>query len=411
MRMHIKTRATVLTLYLSLAAAAAFAGDVPATPSTPPASPAAPGSAATPTPPAPAEAAPSPPSPPSTWDADEARLEARTYAAHAREEAALRARMDAAHQREETARQREDELRAQMNAARRRLEIAAQQLAALSAQMYGPMMQRVEALAGPPHALLGVQLDDSTGGTGARVRDVSPGGAAEQAGVRRGDRIVAVDGTSVQGRQPALRVVELLHGVKPGDKVDLKVSRDGKTRDLTLTARPAGDDFFIARQLPDMPDMPAMPNMPNMPAIADLPSLPRVRALAHWDGPMFVRGPVADMELCRLTPGLGRYFGTDTGVLVVRAPADGGLGLQDGDVILSIGGRKPIDSAHAIRILASYDPGEKITLEVMRQHRRISLATTLPSESKALRGVIEIPKGAMLEPGPVVRLSGDDRTQ
>ncbi|HEY2036659.1 MAG TPA: PDZ domain-containing protein [Steroidobacteraceae bacterium] len=288
-----------------------------------------------------------------------------------------------------------------MNKARRRLEVAAQQLAALSAQMYGPMMQRVAAMAGPPHVLLGVQLDDSSGGAGARVRDVSPGGAAEQAGVRRGDRIVAVNGTTVQGRQPALRIVELLHGVKPGDKVDLKVSRDGKARDLTLTARPPGDDFFIARQLPDMPDMPNMP---------DMPALPRVRALAQWDGPMIMRGPVADMELCRLTPGLGRYFGTDTGVLVVRAPAAGGLGLQDGDVILSIGGRKPSDSSQAIRILGSYDPGEKITLDVMRQHRRISLATTVPAESGLSRRVIEIPKGAMLEPGPVVRLSGDDRT-
>ena len=380
MRMHIKSQATVLTLCLSLAAAAAFAGDAPAAP---------------PAPPIPADAAPSPPSPPNTSDADEARLEARTYAAHVREEAALRARMDAAHQREETARQREEQLRAQMNAARHRLEVAAQQLAALSAQMYGPMMQRVEALAGPPHVLLGVQLDDAGGAAGARVREVSPGGAAEQAGVHRGDRIVAVNGTSVQGREPALRVVELLHGVKPGDKVALQVSRDGKTRDLTVTAHPVGNDFFMARRLPDMPDLPA---------------LPRVRALAQWGGPMMFRGPVSDMALCRLTPGLGRYFGTDTGVLVVRAPADGGLGLQDGDVILSIGGRKPIDSSHAIRILGSDDPGEKVTLEVMRQHRRISLAMRLPAGSQASRGVIEIPKGAMLEPGPVVRLGGDDRT-
>ena len=348
MRMHVGIQATVLTLCLSLAAAAAFAGDPPAMP-----------------------------------------------AAHVREEAALRERMDAAHQREEAARQREDELRAQMNAARRRLEVAAQQLAQLSAQMYGPMMRHVEALAGPPHVLLGVQLDDTVGSAGARVREVSPGGAAEQAGVHRGDRIVAVNGTSVQGREPAMRVVELLHDVKPGDKVVLKVSRDGKTRDLTLTAHPVGNDFFITRRLPDIPDLPA---------------LPRVRALEQWGGPMIIRGPVADIELCRLTPGLGRYFGTDTGVLVVRAPADGGLGLQDGDVILSIGGRKPIDSSHAIRILGSYDPGEKITLEVMRQHRRISLAATLPAESGVPRRVIEIPRGAMLEPGPVVRLDGDDRT-
>jgi S1-C subfamily serine protease len=270
-----------------------------------------------------------------------------------------------------------------MEAARHRLEVAAQQLAALSAQMYGPMMQRFAAVAGPPRALMGLQLDDSSGHAGARVREVSPGGPAQQAGVRAGDLIVAVNGTGVRGQDPAMRVVELLHrGIKPGDKVDLQILRDGKTRDVAVTARTDGDDFFIA--------MPKMPPMPPMPPI---------KALAGWGrGPMMIGGPVADMELARLTPGLGRYFGTDTGVLVVRAPRDGALGLQDGDVILSIGGRKPIDSSHVIRILGSYDPGEKVTLQVQRMHRRISLVTTIPDEPSVAGVGIVIPRGGMLGP-------------
>lgn len=375
MRTHIRLHAAVLALSLSLAAAAAFAGDGPSDPPAPFAPPAPSDSAAVPTPP----------------DVDEARIQARMEAAQRREEAAIRSSMDVAHRREDAARQREAALRAQMDAARRRLEVAAQQLAALSAQMYGPMMQRAEALAGPPHVLIGVQLDYSSGDAGARVREVSPGGPAEQAGVRAGDLIVAVNGKDVRGKGPAARVVELLHDVRAGDKVDLKVLRDGKARDLTVTARPEGNDFFIARQLPD------------------LPPLPRVRALGPWSvGPMIISGPLADMELARLTPGLGRYFGTDSGVLVVRAPPDGGLGLQDGDVILSIAGRKPIDSSHVIRILGSYDPGEKIPLEVMRQHHKISVAATLPAGPP--RSGLEIRKGAVVGPGPVIRLGGDGRT-
>jgi S1-C subfamily serine protease len=159
------------------------------------------------------------------------------------------------------------------------------------------------------------------------------------------------------------RVVQLLRDVEPGDKVDLKVLRDGRTRDLTATARPDGDEFFVAREFPA------------------LPALPRVKAFAGWGGgPMIIGGPMEDMELARLTPGLGRYFGTDTGVLVVRAPPNGGLGLQDGDVILSIDGRRPVDSSHVIRIFGSYDPGEKLTLDVLRLHRRISVVTTVPAE-------------------------------
>jgi C-terminal processing protease CtpA/Prc len=362
MRMHITPQATALTLCLSLASAAAFAGDPPAAPAR-----------FVPPPPAESAAASSPP------EVGEAREQAQ---------------MEAARRREDAARERQDALRAQMDAARRRMEVAAQQLAALSAQMYGPMMRRVETLAGPPHVLLGVQLDDSDGGTGALVREVSPGGAAEQAGVRSGDRIVAVDGTNVQGHDPALRVVELLHDVKPGDKVDLKVARGGKTRDLTVTAHPLGDEIFLAGRLPHVPP------------------LPPVGALPGWgDAPVIISGPMTDMELARLTPGLGRYFGTDTGVLVVRAPPKGGLGLQDGDVILSIAGRKPIDSSHVIRILSSYDPGEKITLEVMRQHRRISVATTLPAEPEGSRHVFQIEKGPFPGPGPVIRVETGDRTR
>ena len=89
--------------------------------------------------------------------------------------------------------------------------------------------------------------------------------------------------------------------------------------------------------------------------------------------------PPGTMELTTLTPALGRYFGTDHGVLVVRAPTRGVLRLQDGDVILSIGGRVPASSSQAIRILTSYDPGEKIRLVVLREHRRLDITVTMPA--------------------------------
>lgn len=260
-----------------------------------------------------------------------------------------------------------DALQARLNDAQRRLEVAAQQLAALSAQMQGPMMQRMqhfEMLAGPPQVLIGLQLESSRGEPGARVREVSPGGPAEQAGVRTGDLIVAVNGADIKGRDPALRVIEQLHGVKPGEKVDLRVSRDGKVRNVTLTARPSMNDVFFARRI----------RLPHI-------EVPNFKGLSGWDGPVILGGPVADMELAKLTPALGHYFGTDSGVLVVRAPPKGALGLQDGDVIKSIDGRKPIDSSHVVRILGSYDAGEKITLKVVRQHRDISFSTTVPQDS------------------------------
>jgi S1-C subfamily serine protease len=93
------------------------------------------------------------------------------------------------------------------------------------------------------------------------------------------------------------------------------------------------------------------------------------------------RAPAGTLELIALTPQLGWYFGTDHGVLVVRAATHGVLKLQDGDVILSIGGRVPASGSQAIRILTSYDPGEKIGLVILREHRRMSITATLPAQA------------------------------
>jgi S1-C subfamily serine protease len=87
------------------------------------------------------------------------------------------------------------------------------------------------------------------------------------------------------------------------------------------------------------------------------------------------------MELVELTPGLGAYFGTEQGVLVVRAPRDDTLGLEDGDVILEISGRAPMGVGHALRILASFEPGERLELTIMRAQQRRTLEVDLAADS------------------------------
>jgi S1-C subfamily serine protease len=85
-----------------------------------------------------------------------------------------------------------------------------------------------------------------------------------------------------------------------------------------------------------------------------------------------------DMELVTLSPGLGEYFKVDEGVLVVRAPSDTTLGLQDGDVILDIAGRTPQNPAHVARILRSYAPGERLVMTVVRSGERLQLEADVP---------------------------------
>jgi predicted metalloprotease with PDZ domain len=282
-------------------------------------------------------------------------------------------------------------LEAQLEAARKRLEDAAHEVAELSARMGGPVIQKFMAFNDEPgQAIIGVQLDPASGKDGARVREVSPGGPAAEAGIRAGDVIVVVNGTDVKGEDTARQVIKIMRDVRPESKVTVRVLREGKARDFTIVARPEIGNMAFARGLPDLPSF----------GITTAPGLPGLNP------PFMIRGALADMELATLTPKLGRYFGTDKGVLVVRAPADEAFKLEDGDVILSIDGREPTSGSHATRILASYQPGEKIAIRIMRDHKSLNVETKLPDNPGRPRKMVILRDGKELAPQNVVVFHG-----
>jgi len=256
------------------------------------------------------------------------------------------------------ARPRSDaDLDAQLEAARKRLEQAAHEVARLSSDISGSMIERVMPYVDGGRAIIGVQLEPAAGG--ARVREVSPGGPAAEAGIHVGDLVVAVNGTELKEAEPARQVVHILRDVKPDTTVKVRVLRDGRTRDFSVTTRPSPGVLASVQAMPDLDFGP----------------------LADLQGAFMLRRPLTDLELATLTPRLGSYFGAEKGVLVVRAPADGALQLEDGDVILAIDGREPTSGSHATRILGSYQPGEKLTLRILRQHKAQELQATLPERS------------------------------
>jgi hypothetical protein len=119
---------------------------------------------------------------------------------------------------------------------------------------------------------------------------------------------------------------------------------------------------------------------------------------------------LGDMELVPLTGRLGNYFGTDEGLLVVRAPKNEELKLQDGDVIQSIDGRKPTSVNHAMRILGSYQSGETVKFEIMRDKRKQTISVEVPEN---LRGSLSepIPPAAVFAPQPVLAPRADGVTR
>jgi putative serine protease PepD len=85
---------------------------------------------------------------------------------------------------------------------------------------------------------LGVSTSDSETSTGAVVGGVVPGGPADDAGMRLGDRIVGVGGRTIS-RADDVAAAVVAH--KPGDEVRVRVRRGGSERTLTvkLGTRPA----------------------------------------------------------------------------------------------------------------------------------------------------------------------------
>jgi putative serine protease PepD len=80
--------------------------------------------------------------------------------------------------------------------------------------------------------VIGVSLDTSFTGPGARVAEVTAGSGADLAGIQDGDVITAIDG-DVIGESTELIVS--IRSNAPGDSVELTILRDGRTQDVMVT--------------------------------------------------------------------------------------------------------------------------------------------------------------------------------
>ena len=86
-----------------------------------------------------------------------------------------------------------------------------------------------EPLLGITVEVLGTRLPDGT--VGALIREISPGSAAEAAGLRSGDVIVSAGGAPISGSADVLRVRSWF---SVGDRMPMRVWRDGAYLDVTL---------------------------------------------------------------------------------------------------------------------------------------------------------------------------------
>ena len=256
-------------------------------------------------------------------------------------------------------------------------------------------------------ARLGIGLGDWAEGAveGLSVVSVSPGGPAEQSGLRSGDMLTTINGESLaadSGQESYERLREALAAVKPGSDVSIGYRRGGEELEVQL-ATSSWEQLVedrngvrvgrMARRIGNwarnMSNWSAGDRNVDVEVDVDEDGqerrIVRIRRgapepLAFYDMAWRLGG----LQITELTPALGEYFGAEHGLLVVRAPDDEEVPLEDGDVIQKIGGREFKDARHATRILRSYEPGEKVELEVLRHKRRKDVSFELPVRSREL---------------------------
>lgn len=310
----------------------------------------------------------------------EAQL-AREQAERARIAASEEARVS----REELRRAREELRRAE-----RELERASRVLAE---KVRGAEFARAPHVVRAPRPMLGLVLSPKKSERGLVLGGVTPGGPADEAGLKSGDVILAINGESLTGRRAGEKADEIFSDMREGDRFELLVmGQDGAERAVVLEAallEPSlalnfdMDRMRVLRDLP-MPDMreleieleglaelaaeaPVAMAM-RMPRIAS--SAPQVWAFGwRWSG----------LELTELNPQLGRYFGATEGALVLDARELEGDSLQAGDVIVAVDGHRVRTPRDAMRHLGEVEPESTVPVEILRDGRELLVDVQAPA--------------------------------
>ncbi|MCP4077520.1 MAG: PDZ domain-containing protein [Gammaproteobacteria bacterium] len=210
-------------------------------------------------------------------------------------------------------------------------------------------------------AFLGILLDEEASvDDGILLLGVTPDGPAQNAGLQADDVITSINSESMartKDKSPASQLYRTMKKVKPGQQLTLLIDRKGQQMKITFSAGKRGDHLqhginFLADDLEK-----------------------RINKKIHIE---VDNDAFAEIELYPINKKLGRYFGSDKGMLVLKIPDDNQFSLNQGDVILKIGDRSPNSTSKTWRILESYDSGEDISLTLMRDQKEITLSIKKP---------------------------------
>lgn len=281
---------------------------------------------------------------------------------------------------------REAEMDRQLMEAEERIAEAARQIAEITRERLPHMVEIERRFELSDKPRLGVTIDgdensaDSGPVEGVAIMGVTPGSAASDAGLRSGDVITSVNDESLSAKNARIasdRLLDFMRGVEVGDVLKVEYLREGKVGSVEVEPRVVENHMFVWRN--DGGRSFAAPGMPHAPGAPEVIKKFKMDYGFPWAGT-----GIGELELVELNEGLGRYFGTQKGLLVISAPESDAFELQDGDVIQSIDGREPKDVRHAMRILSSYQSGEQLKLGIMRDKKKRTIDVEIPADHRGM---------------------------
>lgn len=265
---------------------------------------------------------------------------------------------------------------------------------------------------------------------GVRIAGVTPDSAAAKAGLRSGDRLVSVHGSPILGSDGELRIAnarKLLSRNEAGKPVRLGYVRDGRNATVAVTPKISEHVFvFDSTDVMRGVDMQALQagtlrdldiETLRLESLRDLDTngiatkalrdpgfaeeirrevarigadckgkdcrAPRLLSAFRWNG----------LNLASIDPQLGRYFGTDRGVLVLST---GELdGLQAGDVIQRVDGKAVATPREVMDALRGKPADAKVGVGYLRERKPGSAQVTVPKLMPSL-----IPPAPPAPPAP-----------
>jgi C-terminal processing protease CtpA/Prc len=220
---------------------------------------------------------------------------------------------------------------------------------------------------------LSTERDADTDSIGAVLDRVVEDGPADQAGLQAGDIIVSANGmplarTSRRDASPSTKLIGIKDELEVGDTLLVQYRRGSQTRTANIVLDELESDMSWTYSYPEVGVVTPTPRVGISAPLRNA----RAFSLLSWPTGWL------EMELVELDEDLGAYFGTSEGLLVIRAPEDDDLDFRSGDVILNVDGREPTDQAHLVRIMRSYEPGETMNIEIMRNRNRQTVSITVP---------------------------------